>query len=356
MLKNKKAAIALSLIPQIILIKVLVYFPDFVESVYSNGLYIFISKALRYLFGWLPFSFGDILYTLVVILVLRWFIKNRKRIRKDTKNWFIDILVAVSILYFIFHLFWAFNYYRLPIHKSINIEVSYTNEQLINVTKDLIHIANTKHLELTNNDSIKVEIPYSKNEIIELTKNGYSNLSKKFPHLNPSPLSTKTSLYSLPLTYMGFSGYLNPFTNEAQIDGLVPSINLPTIIAHEQAHQIGYAAENETNFIGCLATINNDDNYFKYSGYIFALRHCLNEVYRRDEAMYKSLLQEINPGILANYQESYNFWMSYQNPLEPIFKKIYGNFLKANSQEKGIESYSYVVALFVNYFNTELTE
>ncbi|MBT8272247.1 MAG: DUF3810 family protein, partial [Bacteroidia bacterium] len=51
-----------------------------------------------------------------------------------------------------------------------------------------------------------------------------------------------------------------------------------------------------------------------------------------------------------NYDEEREFWMSYQNPLEPIFKVTFNTFLKANSQEKGIESYSYVVALLVNHY------
>ena len=116
------------------------------------------------------------------------------------------------------------------------------------------------------------------------------------------------------------------------------------------AHQLGYAAENEANFIGCLAAINNEDIYFKYSGNIFALRHCLNEIYKRDIKIYESIIEDVNKGILKNYQESYDFWMSYQNPLEPIFKSTFNSFLKANNQDKGIESYSYAVALFVNYF------
>lgn len=354
MLKNKKTIIALSLIPQIILIKILTKFPEFIESFYSNGLYIFISKALRYVFGWIPFSIGDIFYTFVVLMLIRWVFINSKRLRTDTKNWLVDVFATISIVYFAFHIFWAFNYYRLPIHKVINIDNTYTTEQLIEVTKSIIKISNSKHSALTNNDSLKVTLPYSKKEIIELTKNGYINLSQKYPHLNPDPTSTKTSIYSLPLTYMGFSGYLNPFTNEAQIDGLIPQYKFPTTIAHEQAHQIGYAAENEANFIGCLATIHNEDKYFQYCGYIFALRHCLNEIYRRDTEVYEILLKEVNSGILANYQESFDFWTSYKNPLEPFFKKFYSNFLKANNQEKGIESYSYTVALFVNYFELDL--
>ena len=58
----------------------------------------------------------------------------------------------------------------------------------------------------------------------------------------------------------------------------------------------------------------------------------------------------INKGILKNYEEAREFWDSYQNPLEPLFKVSYNSFLKANNQSKGMESYNYVVALLVNYF------
>ena len=49
---------------------------------------------MRYAFGWLPFSVGDVLYTLAGIYLIRWLIVNRKRILKDTLNWFLDIGAA----------------------------------------------------------------------------------------------------------------------------------------------------------------------------------------------------------------------------------------------------------------------
>ncbi len=351
---KKKTIIALSIIPQYLLVKLLSHYPDFVERYYSNGLYQLTSKALRYVFGWLPFSVGDILYTIAGIYIIRWFFINRKRVPKDTKSWFMDVLSAVSLVYFAFHLFWGLNYYRLPLHVTLELKNNYNTEELVSVTRKLIKKSNELHIRITKNDYVKVEMPFSKNELLNKTTNGYDALAKIYSHLKYTPSSIKLSLYSLPLTYMGFSGYLNPFTNEAQIDGLIPLYKYPTTVCHEKAHQLGYAAENETNFIGCLAAIHNEDIYFKYSGYIFALRHCLNEIFRRDEGCYEELAETINKGIFKNYQESYDFWMSYQNPLEPLFKITYGNFLKANNQKKGIESYSYAVALFVNYFEDNL--
>ncbi len=353
MLKNKKISIALLLIPQYIIVKWLAHYPEFIESYYSNGLYPYISKIFRYVLGWLPFSFGDLIYALVIIYAIRWLYKNRKRLRKDTKQWFIDVFAVVSIFYFAFHLFWGLNYYRLPLHKNLNLKHDYTTEQLVSVTKKLIEKSNDYHLKITNNDTVKVDIPYSKLEVFEITKKGYDNLKQVFPHLEYTPKSVKKSLFSYPLTYMGFSGYLNPLTNEAQVDAIIPIYKFPTTTAHEIAHQLGYAAENEANFIGTLATINNDDIYFKYTGYTFGLRFCLNEIYRRDEALYETIVKTVNKGILKNYKEVRDFWETHQNPTEPLFKLFYSNFLKANSQEKGMESYSYVVALLVNYFENK---
>lgn len=344
-----KTILAFSIVIQIALLKVLAQFPQFVESFYSNGLYKGISKLMHYTFGWIPFSMGDVLYTFAGIYIIRWFIIHRKRMVKDTKNWLYEILTAISIGYFAFHVLWAFNYYRLPLHQSLQIENDYTTEQLVAFAKTLIEKTNAVHRQIAANDSSKVEMPYSKKELLQMTTKGFEVLSKTYPHLAYHPKSLKRSLYSLPLTYMGFSGYLNPFTNEAQIDGMIPTFKYPTTASHEIAHQLGYAAENEANFIGAMAAIAHDDIYFKYSGYAFALNHCLNELFKRDPVTYEAIVANLNIGVLKNYDEVRQFWLSYENPSEVFFKETYSGFLKANNQSAGMDSYSYVVALLVNY-------
>lgn len=350
MLKNKKTILALSLIPQYFLIKLLANFPEYIEQYYSNGFYQFISKIFRYTLGWMPFSFGDLIYAFGSIYILRWLYKNRRRLRKDIKNWIRDIFATTALLYFAFHILWGLNYYRLPLHKNLNLNADYTTEQLVSVTEKLIQKSNEVHLEIINNDTLKVDIPITKSDILKLAPIGYTNLNRVFPHLEYHPKSIKKSLFSYPLTYMGFSGYLNPLTNEAQVDGLIPTYKFPTTASHEIAHQLGYAAENEANFIGCLAAINHDNIYFRYTGYTFGLRYCLNEIYNRDACLFEDMVADINTGILKNYEEVRLFWEAHQNPAEPYFKVFYGNFLKANKQSKGMESYSYVVALLTNYF------
>ncbi|RMA58608.1 DUF3810 domain-containing protein [Ulvibacter antarcticus] len=350
MRKNTKLILAILLPLQVILLHILKNFPQFVETYYSLGFFPFISKLSRYLFGWIPFSIGDVFYLLMTIIAIRWLYKNVRRLTKEPLHFFLDIVATLSIVYFVFNLLWGLNYYRVPLHKSLVLKTDYTNEQLIKTTERLIAKSNEMHRMLGFADSLKVEIPYTQKEIFDKSVNGYQNLEKEYPSLAYAPKSIKKSGWSLGLTYMGYSGYYNPFSGEAQVNNLIKTYKFPVVACHEQAHQLGYAAENEANFIATLATLNNEDPVIQYTGYIFALRYCINEIARRDMDAYNEIITTVNPGILASYKEMRDFWASYQNPFETFSKLFWDQFLKANNQSQGIMSYSYMVALVVNHF------
>jgi hypothetical protein len=350
--KRKSVLILAILLPvQIIGIKVLSGHSNFVEEYYSLGLYPAISKVMRYSLGFVPFSLGDLLYGAFILLAISWLVRRISQKFKKPKIWIPDTLATLSIIYFCFHLFWGFNYYRLPLHKSLGIEADYTTEKLVVLTKNLIERSNALHLELVDNDSVKVDYDYSKKELFSITLEGYENIQKDFPELTYNGPALKRSIYSLPLTYMGFNGYLNPLTNEAQVNTIIIPYKIPTTASHEVGHQLGFAKENEANFIACLVTMNHPNKHFRYSGYTFALSYSLSELFRRDKALAQELMACLNPGIIKNYREVDEFWLRHRNPLEPIFKATYNRYLIANNQADGMKSYSYVVALLVNYFD-----
>jgi hypothetical protein len=349
MSKKGKIILVLSLLPQYFFIKAISQFPELIEIYYSTKIFPVISKLLNTIFKWIPFSVGDLLYTVLIIFVVHWAIKNAKRIRTQPISWALDILSFVSLFYFMFHLCWGYNYYRVPLHTKLNLNPRYSTAQLKLVTNQLVLKTNELHFKITHNTLLKTTLPYEFDELTKMSQAGYSKLETVHPHFKHDGQNSKKSLFSTPLTYMGFSGYVNPLTLEAQINALIPKNSMPTTIAHEQAHQLGYAAENEANFIGFLASIYNEDPYFNYAGYKFALRYCLQELFKRDPDAYELTLCTINPGVLEDFQEAFKFWSTYKNPSEPLFKKFYSFFLKVNNQEKGIESYSYVVALLVDY-------
>ena len=351
MRRNRTKIILALLLPvQILLLQLLKYFPETVETYYSLGFYKYLSMASRTLFGWAPFSMGDVFYILITFLALRWLYLNIRRLRFEPISFIVDIVATVSIVYFMFHALWGFNYYRLPLHKSLGLDAEYTTEELVATTKRLIDKSNAMHRELGYADSTKIDLPYTQQEIFDKAENGYDNIISEFPSLAYRPTSIKKSGWSLGLTYMGYSGYYNPFSGEAQVNNLIKTYKFPVVSCHEMAHQVGYAAENEANFIATLTSVHNDDPYIQYAGYIFALRYCVNEIARRDMPTYEALLPTINFGILESYREMREFWGAYENPFEVFSKHFYNYFLKANNQSRGIMSYNYMVALIVNYY------
>lgn len=347
---RKKYFLPLFLLFQIVVVKTLSFFPETVEIVYSDHLYVFFSKMWRMTLGWIPFSVGDLVYGIVVIIALRWLWKKRRTWKRLWKDNLLQITGGLSVVYFLFHLFWGMNYYRQPLHEKLGFSVEYTDDDLAAFTERLIVKANAVHLSIAKDDSLKVAMPYGQQDIFKRSVAAYAALAKTAPGFTYERQSTKTSLFSLPLTYMGFAGYLNPFTGEAQVNASLPMYNFPMTACHEMAHQIGYASESEANFIGFLANVSCDDPYFKYSGYTYALRYCLSAMEKRKEGSAKPYLDKVNFGIRENYRESREFWEAHETFIDAGFEAFYDTFLKANSQKDGMEGYSRFVDLMVNYY------
>ncbi len=357
MLKFKKI-LALSLIPQYLIVQFFSYYPETIETVYSNFLYEYISTFLRSISSKIPFAIGDTFYLSAIIFFIYWVITNIK----TPKKLFIEIFASISVIYFFFNISWGLNYYRIPIHKQVKTN-NYSYEDLNKFTTELIKKINKLHIELTLNDSLKVVIPYNFKENSKITTDNYVKLAKN--NMNNSIIRSiksisnftsndnieniKGSIISIPLSYMGFSGYLNPFTHEYNINALIPNNSMPMVMSHEVAHEIGFASEMEANFIGYISLISSDDLYHQYFGHSFALIQCLNEIQKSKTEIYNSYLASTNRGVLENYREIFEFWNNYNSPFEPIIKKIYDYFLKVNKVEDGIRNYNQSLSLILNY-------
>jgi len=356
--KNKRNKIlTIFLFIQIGLVFLFSKIPNFIENNYTNGIYIYVSKFLRSLFGWIPFSIGDVIYFIIILFIIRLLIKLITSKNSNRLNLIFQLVAGFSIFYFFFYFFWGLNYSRLSVTNSLEIKKNkldsitgkYDIEKLKTLTDKLLYKVITVQSKLVENDTIAVSVPYSKKEILDLTKIGYQNLSEQFVQFKYEPSSIKKSLFSLPLTYMGFSGYFNPLTGEAQVDYLIPKISLLFTSSHEVAHQLGIASESEANFIGYLAANSHDDLYFQYAANLTALQYAFYDIYRYDPKIYETYKKQIPLGVLKNIKETQDFWNKYKNPAEPVFKYFYDNYLKYNQQKDGLQSYNKMVGLLIPY-------
>lgn len=292
------------------------------------------SELRKNIFSITPISIGDIFYVLAVILAIL-FVYNKSFYYLNYKfNFLIDLLSLISIIHIFFQISWGFNYHSEPLESKYNIKSTYSDKDLEDVILYLIHKTNNLHHRLSKNDSLPVKFPFDKKQARLILADKKNNI-------------VKSSIWSYLLSYIGFSGYLNPFTLEAHVNEKIPMISYLTTIAHEQSHQTGIAHENESNFWAFKKTSNNKNNYVQYAGYTFALRYCISELFRKNQDKANTLYKKISPGIKKNFYEISNFWEKYKNPFEPFFKSIYDNFLKINNQKLGIKSYNKVVLLIV---------
>lgn len=354
MKQKVKLILSLSLPIQIALVYLASQNESWIEQYYSMGIFTYIADILSFFYSAIPFSMGDVFYVLLIFIMIKWIIGLFFTRKHQLKNKLLQMTSFLAVVYFIFNLFWGLNNYRLPIHEKLALSPDYSTQELRNLSCKLIDAVNKEQSILAPADTLAVEFP-TKNDFGSSVQQSYVTM-KNHPLITRLPASrVKSSLFSTALTYAGFSGYYNPFTNESQINALVPEFRKPTIMAHEKAHQIGYAKENEANFLACLTTIHSRDRFLRFSGLCYALKYCLKDLYFRDQLSQKALLDDLNPGVIKNFKKLSVFWSKYDNPFEPIMKVVYGNFLKANNQPKGMETYNYVVALLVNYYQQEST-
>jgi hypothetical protein len=346
---QKKSLIiaAVVLIAQLLLYYSLRSFPAFIERWYSTGIYPFIAKTMRYALGWIPFSIGDVGYAVCIILVLRWLWISKKGLITLSRKRYLQFLTTLNVVIALFQVLWGFNYYRQPLHVTLNKSQTYTLEQLKSTVNEYVAVSNQLHASLQPIDSLPVTFTRSQAELFEIAAPAFEKVPQQELRISMGPTSIKESLLTLPLSYMGYGGYLNPISGEAQTNGYINFYKAPVLILHEMAHQLGYAKENEANFIAINAGKVHSDPYFQYSANVFALNYLLGELAANDMEAFEEAKASMRPGILANYRELRTFWQQYEGVIEDVSQATYNQYLKANNQPGGMQTYSYVVALLV---------
>jgi hypothetical protein len=341
------------LLALVVVVKFFSLFPHLVERYYANGIYPKISIFLRLLTGWAGFSIGDLLYSFLVIYLsyrlIRFFWLLRKK--KFDRIYFFQkgksLLQLLLTIYLIFYLFWGLNYNRLGIAHQLQLDQqAYSTDELLSLNQYLVHqldsvatlVKDTGHQQYNNLDHVWQE-----------AKESYALSESAFPFLKHGQHATKSSVYSLITSYLGVSGYYNPFSGEAQLNNRIPNFLRPAVACHEMAHQLGYASESEANFIAYLTCKNNPNTSVQYSIYFELMQYALFDLAYRDTTLAKGIYEQAPKRFKTDRKLVRAFFKRYQNPVEPIISWVYDKYLKVNDQPSGKQSYNEVVGWLIAY-------
>ena len=313
-----------------------------VEQWYARGIYPYISGLLQASLGWIPFSVGDLLYSGVIFWSVYRLWKFASTIRaQGFKNcWngygqllshFLKLLTVLAWIWIAFHALWGFNYYR----KSIPVQFGFvadppSSQELLQFTQFLLDETNRYAIELRT-------FPLN-----NAAHDNCSSLDSQHP---------KASMFGVIGNYMGYGGYYNPFTGEAQMNNHMPAFMLPFIAVHEKAHQQGFAKESEANFMGYLAAMQSKDSCLKYSANLEMFIYANNALRRSDSVAAKKNFKKLSPIAIKDLKSYRAFVKKYQGPIDEFTTWFYTKFLRLNNQPEGMYSYNRGMVYVMRYLN-----
>lgn len=354
----KKILVLLSLPLQILLVQYIAADPLRIEKIYTGHFYKYLSQFLRELLGRTDVPVGQaVFYGLVLALFLalarqvRKLVMKQMRVQEFSQSVLFGTVAFLSAFYFLFTLLWGLNYHRRPIQEIVQINTSPVSAaDLETLCRRLIRLTNESRSRQTDASHQSPLLAHRSDQIIALATNGFAIVAQGFPELTYTRPSVKQVYAPQVMSFFGVGGIYFPFTGEANVNMHPPAFLLPATVCHEMAHQIGFASEEEANYVAYLTCRLNPEPAFQYSGNYMALKYAMNRLRRVSPPAYVRLQRLYSPGLVQDLEENRRYWERFQNPLEAFSDWFYDLFLKANDQEDGIKSYSKVVELLMGEY------
>lgn len=332
--------------------------PHVIEHYYSRTLFPRIGHALSRFNGLFSFSLAEILVIAIVPILIgalifqgRQIYRGRKPAGRIIRRDLLIVLWTVPSAMMLFLLLWGFNYEREPLGNSLGLARQKASEEQSKIISQAIINGINSNYEASRGGPDSP--PLSRAQLYELIESAYQHepllaglCSGGYAH--PKPVH-----FSGLMSRLGLSGIYFPFTGEANFNAAQPDFDLPYVIAHEKAHQCGFAREDEANFIAFVVCSNSTNSYLRYSGYLNVLK-----VIYVLAASAPGLYEEIpilGEGPRADLRARSAFWARYAGRASQVSHRINDSYLRVNHVASGEQNYSEDVALIVGYYLARAT-
>jgi len=334
--------------------------PDLVERSYSRGVYPYIANVWGGLTSAFSFSAAEfIVYALALAVIFRivraiaWIIGAKNA--SGRVYYLLDLIVSGAVFFatlgLLFIALWGFNYNRLPFADTSGLKVASTSVAVLEKSSVLFaEQANEFRKDVRENDEGVMTPSVPLRNTLSRAKDGLKAAAAEFETLaGIEPCRPKPVLASKLLSYAGITGVYFPLTAEANVNTDITGPETPFTICHEMSHHLGFAREDEANFISWIACSNSPYEDFKYSGSLMALLNLLNALSKRDAAAWGRVRAMCSPEVNRDLNAMGQYWQKYEGPVSEISETINDTFLKANRQEDGVQSYGRMVDLVIAY-------
>lgn len=348
--------VALCALPAGILLSYLgSFFPLIIERYYSTGINKALISVLSLATGILPFSLAELLAILLVFIMVWKLVRMPVMLLKMKKfdlsfflNGLVDLLGLAAIAYLVFVLLWGLNYSRSSFADIAHLTVRPAAVgELADLCSGLIDRTNRLRMELDEDGNGVMRISGGKARILNDGAAGYEQAAAIYPELGGRYGQPKGIILSELMSYLGLAGVYFPFTGEANVNMAIPDAMLPSMAAHEMAHQRGFAREDEANYIAYLTCSLNPDPDFQYSGSLLAAIKAMNMLKQYDGERYIQLQEKYSQGVRKDLKHYALFLKKHEGAAARMSNDVNDLYLKSNRQADGVYSYNRMVDLLM---------
>ena len=329
---------------------------------YAEQIYPVLVETVGQFFGLFPFSVGEVLLYIGIIVLVVVTIENLGKILVTRKNkrrhlYFciqVWIMTAV-ILFFVYTIQCGINYFHTPFSVRAGYEVrpsEYT--ELEALCRYLTEEINTAAEELEQPENEHYKMPEN---VHDLVRDAMGNLGEEYEFLSGFYPAPKPIAISGLFSYQYITGIYSPFTIEANYNQEMPELEQPAIMCHELSHLKGFMREDEANFIAYLACHRSGVPELQYSGAMFAYTYCMNALYNDGGVeLYSEIYGQLCKRALADRQYMNQWWKQYDTPMREVSDQVNNTYLQANAQADGTKSYGRMVDLMLAEFRSMKAE
>lgn len=303
----------------------------------------------------LPISVSELLYAAAILWALGYAVRSCVRICRAERRGAeavrrtLGLLNAAATVYALFCLLWGANFYVGGFCEEAELSDEPVSVEALGDTTAYFAAQLSQYADrVTRDDEGVFAVP--RRDILAYSTQVYDALEREYPFLEMEDRQPKAMLFSRVMSAMGFTGFYFPFTGESSVNVDSPAASLPCTVAHELAHQRGYASEQECNLLGILACVCCDNEAYRYSGYLSGYSYLSNALYRADYARWLEICGSLPESVTADLRAKNAYWAQFEGPVEQTSEKVYDTFIKSYGEELGVQSYGAVVDLLVQVF------
>ena len=316
-----------------------------------------LRRGLGKLSHLVPFSVMELVEVLAILAAAGYVIwsavsvaRAKGRRRERACGLTLGALCAVLTVWAGFCLLWGVNYWTDGFQDKSGIHARpVALEDLRAVTEYFADRVAETAGDVERDESGLFAVP--REEILRNSVHAYDGITEDFPFLAFDDPGVKPMFFSRLMSALDFTGFYSSFTGESNVNVDSPACMLPSTIAHELAHQRGFASEQECNFLAVLASTTCADPAYQYSGWLIGYVYLGNALYSQDPEGYRAIRETLPEEARLDLAYNNAYWAQFQDtPVQKASSKVYDGILKSYGDERGVQSYGAVVDLLVAYY------